>query len=178
MKQIYKLGRTGLILGVIAIVGLLLVIVLTNMKSLAQNGVQWSVQLHRYMGYEFSPHHVRQLVTEDMAHSRVIMWDTQDFVVNSSLELRKVGDEAASIRRYAAISECSTHDNKTQHLYKVVLHDLEPNTSYQYRVGEGLYVSEWYPLQTGPGQDVQFLVFPDSRSHNYTTWHNVAQGGV
>lgn len=175
MKQVGKRGKIGGIIGALIVLGIILLAYM-GPAGVANTLETLGIRAHKYLGYEFTPQHVRQMVTEDMNHSRIIMWDTKDLVENPVVEFKRASDESGEIMQIDAVSERFTDGEETRYLYKVTLNNLVPNTEYEYRVGKGMYSSPWYRLKTGDDKEVKALIFGDSKSFVYGKWLDLAQG--
>lgn len=175
MKKLGKRGKIGVIGGAV-LVGIILTALVMGPVKVAEVYEQMGIRVYKYLGYEFAPQHVRQLVTEDMSRSRVIMWDTKDLVEDPVVELKRVSGENEQIIQVDAVSERFVEGESVRYLYKATLNNLVPNTEYVFRVGSGLYLSSWYKLKTGDDKSVKAIIFPDSSSQTYIKWRDLAQG--
>lgn len=62
---------------------------------------------------------------------------------------------------------------KYQHVVK--LSGLKPDTSYEYRVGDGDHRTTWEVFHTDSGIRTKALIFPDSQGADYKMWEKNAQ---
>lgn len=62
---------------------------------------------------------------------------------------------------------------KYQHVVK--LSGLKPDTSYEYRVGDGDHRTTWETFHTDSGIRTKTLIFPDSQGADYKMWEKTAQ---
>jgi len=117
---------------------------------------------------------IHQVITKDSTTSRTIMWQSNTEEKDAFVEYRKNKMGAAVQVQKERINVKFTDDGKTTRVHTVTLHNLEPGTEYEYRLGHGDNRSQWYKLTTGQGNRFKALIFPDSQSADYKTWENVA----
>ena len=88
----------------------------------------------------------------------------------SVLELRE--ENAGYIARYASAGEYTTVGEFNLRLHTVLLNHLEPETTYEYRIGEDM---PWIKFRTASADaSCRAIVFPDSQSDDgYVTWGRV-----
>ncbi|MBR1694394.1 MAG: fibronectin type III domain-containing protein, partial [Selenomonas sp.] len=75
---------------------------------------------------------LRQVITADSAHSRMLMWQAESPLVNPGIEYRLKGQEDARI--VAAKQDFFTDDGVENNQYTAELTDLTADTEYEYRV--------------------------------------------
>ncbi|MDY3974872.1 MAG: metallophosphoesterase family protein [Veillonella caviae] len=119
------------------------------------------------------PKHVRQLVSEDMSTSRIIMWDTEKVQDNPVVLYKEKGAADTTIVTVPATREEFTEDKVTRHIYRAKLENLKPNMDYEYSVGSNTSVANWHDLSTKISTDFTALVFPDSQSSDYSGWKSL-----
>lgn len=117
--------------------------------------------------------YIRQIITENSANSRTIMWQAEALEKDAIVEYRMKG--SAEIKSDGAQSEQFTDYQATTYIYTVALTDLAPDTAYEYRVGYADKRSDWYALTTAGSGAFKALIFPDSQSSDYSDWKNIAQ---
>lgn len=132
---------------------------------------------------------VRQLVAEDNATCRTIMWQSQ-VRQDYSLEYRLKSGDVIGIQQGAAqkasvgmgavftkaATECSFKEAKTDYLqYQVQLQDLQPNSIYEYRIVTAKSKGTWHSLKTNNDKGFTALIFPDSQSSDYSGWQQLAR---
>lgn len=115
--------------------------------------------------------HVRQLVAADNKTARTIMWQAQ-VKQPYTLEYRSGGGEARSL----AATDSSFSDVKADYIqYTAQLENLQPGTSYEYRINTEKSRGAWHKLQTEQGGAFTALIFPDSQSSDYSGWQQLAR---
>jgi phosphodiesterase/alkaline phosphatase D-like protein len=95
--------------------------------------------------------------------TQTITWQTGRYSSRSQVEYGEVTDKLQSAMRAGTAQQVAT-DRGIITVHSVELTDLKPGTSYQYRVGDGLFWSSYHTLTTAPvqGQAFHFLLFGDS----------------
>lgn len=116
---------------------------------------------------------VRQIIAQDNAAARTIMWQTEGALEAPSVEYRCVGEEET--KRASAEADVFTDDGVTAVIYTAVLHDLPKGASMEYRITAKGVAGSWHSLHTDAGEGFKALIFPDSQSSDYTDWQNLAQ---
>lgn len=111
---------------------------------------------------------IRQVITADSTTSRTIMWQSALTEDDAVVEYRIQGTE--DVQTVQATSEKFTDDDKTTCIHTALLTDLQPNKTYEYRVGYDKKRSNWQTLKTAAGSDFKALIFPDSQSSDYNVW--------
>ena len=109
--------------------------------------------------------YLRQIVAQDNAAARTIMWQSPASLVASAVELTREG--AAEMQRFPAEEEAFTEDGVTVYLYTAQVTGLERGARYRYRVEAGEERGGWTPLQADDGGAFRALIFPDSQSSDY-----------
>ena len=132
---------------------------------------------------------VRQIVAEDNATCRTIMWQSQvrqDYSVeyrlkcigNNGVEhdtVKKASDKVGTVFTKAA-TECSFKEAKTDYLqYQVQLQGLQPNSIYEYRIVTAKSKGTWHSIKTDNDKGFTALIFPDSQSSDYSGWQQLAR---
>ena len=133
---------------------------------------------------------VRQIVAEDNATCRTIMWQSQ-VRQSYSVEYRLKGMANAGVNQGVAqkasvgtgavftkaATECSFKEAKTDYLqYQVQLKGLQPNSVYEYRIVTAKSKGTWHSLKTDNDKGFTALIFPDSQSSDYSGWQQLARG--
>ncbi len=118
---------------------------------------------------------IRQVITTDSTTSRTIMWQSAQSEPEAVVEYRLKGTEDA----YAltATEEAFTDDSTTTYIHTATLTNLNPGSSYEYRVGYAKKRSDWHPFATSSGNTFKALIYPDSQSNDYSVWKTTAQAG-
>lgn len=117
--------------------------------------------------------YLRQIVAQDNAAARTIMWQSPASLVAPAVELTREG--AAEMQRFPAEEEAFTEDGVTVYLYTAQVTGLERGARYRYRVAAGEERGGWTPLQADDGGAFRALIFPDSQSSDYADWRELAQ---
>lgn len=120
----------------------------------------------------------------DPATSRAVTWRTDDSVEKAYAEIALARADPGFVnqaKRYDAKTEPLTLDVKTEaaqattHYHSVVFEDLEPNTLYAYRVGDGKRWSAWIQFRTASSEaePFSFLYFGDAQNDVHSRWSRV-----
>lgn len=117
--------------------------------------------------------YLRQIVTQDNSHARMIMWQMPNFEANSLVEYRVRGTKVS--QGLTVKGQPFTDNHQTRYIYSGLLQNLHSGTQYEYRIGYDNYRSKWYSFTTADNGDFKALVFPDSQSNDYTDWKNLVQ---
>ena len=116
---------------------------------------------------------VRQVITQDSATGRTIMWQSKTEEKDAFVEYR-TANQSKTLTQKEHINDKFTDNGKTSWVHTVILQNLEPGAEYEYRLGHGESRSQWYRLDTAKGNKFKALIFPDSQSADYKAWENVA----
>lgn len=119
--------------------------------------------------------YVRQLVTPDMAHSRIIMWETSKATEEPVVLYKEAGASDSTIQSVPATMDTLQEDKVVRYIYRAELTQLEPNKTYEYQVGQNVITNDWHTLQTVDHRNFVALVFPDSQSADYRGWHELVE---
>lgn len=122
---------------------------------------------------EVEARNIRQVMTADPAHSRVIMWQSDYAVKEPVLEYRMEGKENGETVPVQA--EKFTDGGKNTWIYRARISGLEPGQIYGYRIRDGKKATAWMSLKAFAGNTFKALVFPDSQSADYSAWKATAQ---
>lgn len=122
---------------------------------------------------EMEARNIRQVMTADPAHSRVIMWQSDYAVKEPVLEYRMEGKENGETVPVQA--EKFTDGGKNTWIYRARISGLEPGQTYGYRIRDGKKATAWMSLKAFAGNTFKALVFPDSQSADYSAWKATAQ---
>lgn len=122
---------------------------------------------------EVEARNIRQVMTADPAHSRVIMWQSDYAVKKPVLEYRMEGKENGETVPVQA--EKFTDGGKNTWIYRARISGLEPGQTYGYRIRDGKKATAWMSLKAFAGNTFKALVFPDSQSADYSAWKATAQ---
>ena len=114
-----------------------------------------------------------QLIAADNTNSRMISWLTPLTKDKGYIEYKKTGSTIST--KQPALSY--NLDNKTGH--KLLLANLQPDTTYQYRLGSAKDVSNWHTLTTAkPNMPFTALIFGDSQSFDYGVWGKTLHNAI
>ena len=118
---------------------------------------------------------LRQIITEDSRNSRTIMWQSELSQPEAILEYRLKNTKVSTTLKVN--NEQFSDNNQTSYLHKLTLTNLQPASTYEYRIRLQDKLTPWYPLQTEPQYATAFkaLIFPDSQSSDYSNWSLNAQ---
>lgn len=115
---------------------------------------------------------LRQIVTKDSRTSRVIMWQSDEKLIDVKLEYKLVGDDDAN---FGAVDfEFFQQDDAQIYIYSCKLENLKPESLYQFRIVAGDSATSWQNLRTAGYGNFQMLIFSDSQCVNYDVWQKVA----
>ena len=132
---------------------------------------------------------VRQIVAEDNATCRTIMWQSevrQSYSVEyrlKSAEDGSLGQGAAqkasteTVKMFTqAATGCSFKEAKGDYLqYQVQLQGLKSNSVYEYRIVTEKNKGTWHTLKTDNASGFTALIFPDSQSSDYRGWQKLVR---
>ena len=121
---------------------------------------------------EVEARNIRQVMTADPAHSRVIMWQSDYAVKEPVLDYRMEGKENGETVPVQA--EKFTDGGKNTWIYRARISGLEPGQTYGYRIRDGKKATAWMSLKAFAGNTFKALVFPDSQSADYSAWKATA----
>jgi hypothetical protein len=118
---------------------------------------------------------LRQLITKDSRHSRLILWQSSTPMEAATIQCRPAG-KLITANEFPAASLPFSDGDAAFFLHIAAIKGLSPHSTYQYRIAENACYTDWYPLYTEDGGSFQALIFPDSQcSDGYATWRNIAQ---
>lgn len=118
---------------------------------------------------------LRQIVTRNMALSRVIMWQTGGAADGQAIEYREKGGETM---RAPAQDASFSDDGDTVWQYAAELNDLSAGKDYEYRVTAKNAAGEWRDFRTKADDSFKAIIFPDSQSADYGVWEMTAQSAA
>ncbi len=148
-----------------------------------------SIPGHKLMFPSKTPDRIIANLTVDPAHSFAVNWRTDQQVDQGSVEVAVATDGPefllGNVRKIEAGTELFENQNKKEPLVKAAYHsavvtDLQPRTTYVYRVGNGLkdnnYWSEWFQFTTA-GTDMaepfSFIYFGDAQNNVKSLWSRI-----
>jgi acid phosphatase type 7 len=118
--------------------------------------------------------YVMQNITADSRTSRTIVWQSKGVMPKSYLEYRKVG------KSNAVQIECVSTDFKTDegsvHKHTATINNLQPNTKYEYRIGDDKNRTNWLSFTTEAEKNDKYkvIIFPDSQCADYNVWRGLS----
>ncbi len=148
-----------------------------------------SVAGHKLMYPSKTPDRIIANLTVDPAHSFAVNWRTDQQVAQGVVEIAVATDGPefllGNMSRFDAETELFENQNRNEPLVKAAYHsavisDLQPRTTYVYRVGSGSednnYWSEWFQFTTA-GTDMEepfsFIYFGDAQNNIKSLWSRV-----
>lgn len=144
------------------------------------------------------PDHIVLNFSEDPSTSISVTWRTNTDVVTAYGEIAKALPNPAFIRKaktYNAITESTNNyvvdvfsssnpanskfNNVQNNYHSVTFRDLEPNTLYGYRVGDGEIWSEWIQFRTAHKEEkpFSFLYVGDAQNYILELWSRLIREG-
>jgi len=149
---------------------------------------EW-ITAHKLMFPSKVPDRVIANLTADPSHSFAVNWRTDQQVATGFVEIAVATDGPEfllkDVRSIEAKSEIFQNQNRKEPLVKAVYHsvvvdDLQPKTTYIYRVGDGKENSdgwsEWFQFTTASattGDPFSFIYFGDAQNNVKSLWSRV-----
>jgi len=113
----------------------------------------------------------------DTATSQAVTWRTDTSVQRGSAEIAEANDNGRALQpnSVSAQTEDFTSDLNAAHYHSVNFTDLQPDTLYTYRVGDGVNWSEWFHFRTASreAKPFTFVYFGDAQNDIKTHWSRV-----
>lgn len=113
----------------------------------------------------------------DPATSQAVTWRTATSISHAVAEIALATESGYRLepRRVNATTEALTTDLGDAHYHSVNFTDLQPDTLYAYRVGDGVNWSEWFQFRTASreARPFTFIYFGDSQTEVRTHWSRV-----
>ncbi|MEM9329131.1 MAG: metallophosphoesterase family protein [Bacteroidota bacterium] len=133
------------------------------------------------------PDHIVLNVTEDCATSMSVTWRTNTKITEAFAEIAPATG-APKFWRYAKTYDANTETldaSKVEaaevinNYHSVTFTDLEPETMYAYRVGDGKRWSEWLQFTTASNEDkpFSFLYVGDAQNYILELWSRLVREG-
>lgn len=123
------------------------------------------------------PKHITLTWTENPQTSQTITWQTDEPVTGQVRLALK--DSFAILPRKSLVADMQavTTNRGTRYVHSVTINKLKPGKSYVYQVSGGTTWSESLNFRTASAEShpFTFLIFGDSQSIRYRTWHSVLQ---
>ena len=113
-------------------------------------------------------YHMRQIITTDPAHTRMIEWDSPQLLENVCVELRRADGKA---EQYIPAYRYLSMDGETQFIYHA---EIPVSDGASYRVIEPNGATAWIPLTRSAREMTRALLFSDSQcGESYDVWREV-----
>ena len=132
--------------------------------------------------YKATPLPDRIILTwvDDPAHTQAVTWRTDTTINEGVAEIApsEPGPQFASgAQRVSATTEALETDAGPAHYHSVNFTDLNPNTKYAYRVGDGVNWTEWFHFTTASDQPepFSFIYFGDAQNDIRMHWSRVVR---
>ena len=110
---------------------------------------------------------LRQIVTKDIATSRLIMWQIDKPMKNPAVEV-KFGD---TTKIFPAHDATFLDDGK-----KIIQYAAQIKFGDEFRIFDGNEMTAWHALKNFSGDKCKAIIFPDSQcGKSYNTWGDVAR---
>ncbi|WP_111308036.1 purple acid phosphatase family protein [Confluentibacter sediminis] len=148
-----------------------------------------SIVAHKLIFPSQVPDRIIANLTVDAAHSFAVNWRTDQQIASGVVEIALATDGPEflfdGVRTIEAKNEIFENQNSKEPLVKAVYHsaiidNLEPKTTYVYRVGNGIKESaawsEWFQFTTAsatPGDTFSFIYFGDAQNSIKSLWSRV-----
>lgn len=148
-----------------------------------------SVYAHKLIFPSHTPDRIIANLTANPAHSFGVNWRTDQQVNAGIVEVAVATDGPefllGEVRKIKAISQKFENQNRKEPLVKAMYHsvvigELQPKTTYVYRVGNGLkddaYWSEWFQFTTAAtnmAEPFSFIYFGDAQNNVKSLWSRV-----
>ena len=146
---------------------------------------------HKLIFPSKTPDRIIANLTVDPAHSIAVNWRTNQQIDSGLVQIALATDGPefllSDIRKVKAVSQRFENQNSREPLVKATFHsaviaNLQPNTTYVYRVGNGLkdddYWSEWYQITTANADmdaPFSFIYFGDAQNNVKSLWSRVVR---
>lgn len=115
--------------------------------------------------------------TGDPATTQAVTWRTDTTVAAGFAELAVANANGRALvpQRFQAETSALNSDLNEAHYHSLTLSNLEPDTLYAYRVGDGVNWSEYYHFRTASerARPFSFIYFGDAQNEIRTHWSRV-----
>jgi len=124
------------------------------------------------------PDHIILNLTQDPSTSLAVAWRVSTGVSDGNVEIATAGhgpDFTDDVRSIKANLQSLLSTEIRAHYFNAVVEDLEPGSTYVYRVGSGDHWSEWiqYTMPSGEGNAFSFIYFGDAQNDIKSMWSRV-----
>ncbi|MEM9859709.1 MAG: metallophosphoesterase family protein [Bacteroidota bacterium] len=127
------------------------------------------------------PDRIILTLTESPSTSMAVNWRTS-LAVNKALVQVAKADASPEFKNKSQLFEGETTalltDRNGANYHSAVMTELEPETLYAYRVGNGVHWSEWIHFRTASSEPepLSFLYFGDAQNDLKSMWSRVVRG--
>ncbi|MEM8767478.1 MAG: fibronectin type III domain-containing protein [Pseudomonadota bacterium] len=131
------------------------------------------------MAYAPTPLPDRVVLTwsDDPATTQSVTWRTDTTVQRGVAELALAGPNGRAMKTEPFVAETQSFesDHNTAHYHTLTFRDLEPDTLYAYRVGDGVNWTEFFHFRTASADPApfRFVYFGDAQNDVKTHWSRV-----
>ncbi len=136
----------------------------------------WAQSIHKtYLPSKFPDRIILGWNADAVANSQAVNWRTDNSVEKAVAEIAIATGEpdfAKSAIRINALTEKFKGETEVVHFHSANFQNLQPNTQYAYRVGDGEYWSEWFHFTTAQNAAApfSFLYFGDAQNDLRSIW--------
>jgi 3',5'-cyclic AMP phosphodiesterase CpdA len=125
-----------------------------------------------------TPDRIILTLNQDPTTTQTVNWRTSVEVVTGIAEISPAGagpDFPLRAKRYEAETQALKTNLSTAHYHSVVFQDLQPGSTYAYRVGDGVNWSEWFHFRTASEtpEAFSFIYFGDAQNNIRSMWSRV-----
>ena len=114
---------------------------------------------------------------EDPATTQSVSWRTDATIKQGMAQLAVANSNGRALKpkSFNAKTTFLQTDLNDSHYHTVIFRDLEPDTLYAYRVGDGVNFTEYYHFKTATKDDepFSFIYFGDAQNEVRTHWSRV-----
>ena len=114
---------------------------------------------------------------DNTTSTQSVTWRTDTSVLSSKAEIAKANANGRALEttEYKAKTTFFESDINKAHYHNVTFKNLEPNTLYAYRVGDGENWTEYYHFKTASldAEPFSFIYFGDAQNEVKTHWSRV-----
>ena len=114
---------------------------------------------------------------EDTATTQSVSWRTDTTIKQGMAQLAVANSNGRALKpkSFNAKTTFLQTDLNDSHYHTVIFRDLEPDTLYAYRVGDGVNFTEYYHFKTATKGDepFSFIYFGDAQNEVRTHWSRV-----
>ncbi len=139
----------------------------------------------RHIDYKASarPDRILLTLTKDPSSEMMITWRTDASVINGIAQIAKVEKQfdyhEKAINKTSITTKITSIEEEQVVYHHVKFDTLTPKTLYAYRVGNGMYWSEWIQFKTSEEKfekPFQFLYLGDAQNDIFSLWSKAIRG--